>query len=142
MEENKKFDLKSVKVHRTLEGTIFELVTAIILIVTYAVAIAKNYFDFENFQGKHLATTVLSVISIVLLAVAYSPKNINIGGQPKNIRQVEISIRTVRIIAVELALFCLLMVAISPDNPIIHTAIGVTLVATALVSTIFIHRAK
>ena len=136
------FNIQEVKVHRTLEGTIFEIITAIILIVTYAVAIAKNYFDFDIFQGKHLATIVLSVISIVLLAVAYSPKNINIGGEPKNIRQVEISIRTVRVIAVELALFCLLMVAISPDNPIIHTAFGITLGATALVSTIFIHRAK
>jgi hypothetical protein len=136
------FKIQEVKVHRTLEGTIFEIITAIILIVTYAVAIAKNYFDFDNFQGKHLATIVLSVISIVLLAVAYSPKNINIGGEPKNIRQVEISIRTVRVIAVELALFCLLMVAISPDNPIIHTAFGVTLVVTALISTIFIHKSK
>ena len=136
------FDIKEVKVHRTLEGTIFEVVTAIIIVVMYAVAIAKNYFDFDNFQGKHLATIVLSVISIVLLAVAYSPKNINIGGQPKNIRQVEIAIRTVRVIAVELALFCLLMVAISPDNPIIHTTFGVTLVVTALISTIFIHKSK
>ena len=136
------FNIQEVKVHRTLEGTIFEIITAIILIVTYAVAIAKNYFDFDNFQGKHLATIVLSVISIVLLAVAYSPKNINIGGEPKNIRQVKISIRTVRVIAVELALFCLLMVAISPDNPIIHTAFGVTLVVTALISTIFIHKSK
>ena len=70
MEEKKKFDLKSVKVHRTLEGTIFELVTAIILVVTYAVAIAKNYFDFDNFQGKHMATIVISVLSILLLAMA------------------------------------------------------------------------
>ena len=142
MEENTKFDLKSVKVHRTLEGTIFEFVTAIILIVTYAVAITKNYFDFDNFQGKHMATIVLSAISIVLLVVAYSPKNINIGGQPKNIRQVEIAIRTVRIIAVELALFCLLMVAISPDNPIIHTIFEIAIVATAMISTFFLNKAK
>ena len=136
------FNIKEVKVHRTLEGPIFEVVTAIIIVVMYAVAIAKNYFDFDNFQGKHLATIVLSVISIVLLAVAYSPKNINIGGQPKNIRQVEIAIRTVRVIAVELALFCLLMVAISPDNPIIHTAFGIAIVATALISSFFLNKAK
>ena len=136
------FNINEVKVYRTLEGTIFEMLTAIFIIVMYLTAFTTRYFDFDNFQGKHLATIVLSVISIVLLLVAYSPKNINIGGQPKNIRQVEISIRTVRIIAVELALFCLLMVAISPDNPIIHTAFGVSIVATALISTIFIHRAK
>ena len=136
------FNIQEVKVHRTLEGTIFEVVTAIILIVMYAVALATKYFDFDNFQGKHMATIVLSVISIVLLLVAYSPKNINVGSEPKNIHQVELSIRTVRIIAVEMAMFCLLMVAISPDNPIIHTAFGVTLVVTALISTIFIHKSK
>ena len=136
------FNINDVKVYRTLEGTIFEISTAIIIIVMYLTAFTTRYFDFDNFQGKHLATIVLSAISIVLLVIAYSPKNINIGGQPKNIRQVEIAIRTVRVIAVELALFCLLMVAISPDNPIIQTAFGITIVATALVSTIFIHRAK
>ena len=142
MEENNKFDLNEVKVYRTLEGTIFEMLTAIFIVVMYLTALTTRYFDFDNFQGKHLATIVLSVISIVLLVVAYSPKNINIGGQPKNIRQVELSIRATRIIAVEMALFCLLMVAISPDNPIIHTTFGVTLVVTALISTIFIHKSK
>ena len=136
------FNIKDVKVHRTLEGTIFELVTAIILVVTYAVAIAKNYFDFDDFQGKHMATIVLSVLSILLLVMAYSPKNISIGGKVENIRQVEISIRTIRIYAVKFALFCLLMVAISPDNPIIHTAFGIAIVATALISTFFLNKAK
>ena len=136
------FDLKSVKVHRTLEGTIFEIITAIILIVTYAVAIAKNYFDFDNFQGKHMATIVISVLSIALLVMAYYPRNISIGGKAENIRQVEISIRTIRIYAVKFALFCLLMVTISPDNPIIHTAFGIAIVATALISTFFLNRAK
>lgn len=134
--------MKSVKVHRTLEGTIFEIITAVILIVTYAVAIAKNYFDFDNFQGKHMATIVISVFSIALLVMAYYPSNISIGGKAENIRQVEISIRTVRIFAVKFALFCLLMVAISPDNPIIHTAFGIAIVATALISTFFLNRAK
>ena len=145
MEENKEFDLKSVKVHRTLEGTIFEIITAVILIVTYAVAIAKNYFDFDNFdnfQGKHMTTIILSAISIALLVMAYYPKDISIGGKAENIRQVEISIRTIRIFAVKFALFCLLMVAISPDNPIIHTAFGIAIVATALISTFFLNKAK
>lgn len=142
MEENKELDLKSIKVYRTLEGTIFELITAIILIVTYAVAIAKNYFDFDNFQGKHMATIVISVFSIALLVMAYYPRNISIGGKAENIRQVEISIRTIRIYAVKFALFCLLMVTISPDNPIIHTAFGIAIVATALISTFFFNKAK
>ena len=139
---NDQFDIKKVKVYRTLEGTIFEIITAIILIVTYAVAIAKNYFDFDNFQGKHMATIVLSILSIALLVMAYYPRNISIGGKAENIRQVEISIRTIRIYAVKFALFCLLMVTISPDNPIIHTAFGIAIVVTALISTFFLNKAK
>ena len=139
---NEQFDIKKVKVYRTLEGTIFEIITAIILIVTYAVAIAKNYFDFDNFQGKHMATIVISILSIALLVMAYYPRNISIGGKAENIRQVEISIRTIRIYAVKFALFCLLMVTISPDNPIIHTAFGIAIVATALISTFFLNKAK
>ena len=142
MEENKEFDLKSVKVYRTLEGTIFEIITAIILVVTYAVAIAKNYFDFDNFQGKHMATIVISILSIALLVMAYYPRNISIGRKAENIRQVEISIRTIRIYAVKFALFCLLMVTISPDNPIIKTAFVIAIVATALISTFFLNKAK
>ena len=139
---NEQFDIKKVKVNRTLEGTIFEIITAIILIVTYAVAIAKNYFDFDNFQGKHMATIVISILSIALLVMAYYPRNISIGGKAENIRQVEISIRTIRIYTVKFALFCLLMVTISPDNPIIHTAFGIAIVATALISTFFLNKAK
>jgi hypothetical protein len=140
MEE--KFDLDKVKVHRTSEGNIFEIATAVILIVTYAIAIATKFFDLSNMMGKHVGIIIISIVSVMLLFAAYAPKHINLGQKIKSIRQVEIAIRTVRIMAVELALFCLLMVAVSPDNPIIHTALCVTVVATALISSILIHKAK
>ena len=136
------FNIKEVKVHRTLEGTIFEVITAIILVVMWAVAIATKFFDISSMRGNQMAIIIISVVSIILLLVAYSPKNINLGQEPKNIRQVEIAIRTVRILAVELALFCLLMVTVSPDNPFIHTALCITVVATTIVSSIFIRKAK
>ena len=138
----KKFDIKEVKVHRTLEGTIFEIATLVILIVVYAIAIATKFFDLSNMMGKHVAIIIISFVSIMLLLAAYSPKNINLGQELRNIHQVEIAIRTVRIMAVGLAIFCLLMVAVSPDNPIIHTALAVTVVATALISSSLIRKAK
>ena len=140
MEE--KFNLNKVKVHRTLEGNIFEIATVVILIVVYAIAIATKFFDLSNMMGKHVAIIIISIVSVMLLFAAYSPKNINLGQELRNIRQVEIAIRTVRIMAVGLALFCLLMVAVSPDNPIIHTALAVTVVVTALISSILIRKAK
>ena len=125
------FNIKDVKVHRTLEGNIFELVTAIILVVTYAVAIATKAFDFKDMLEDSLGIIFLSIIPIVLLFLAYSPKSMHFGGEPKNIRQVELSIRAIRIIAVEMAFFCLMMVVISPDVPILPAALSVTIVGTA-----------
>ncbi len=136
------FNIEEVKVHRTLEGNIFEMTTAVILMVMYAIAIATKFFDLSNMMGKHVGIITISIVSVILLFAAYSPKHINLGQELKNIRQVEIAIRTVRIMAIELALFCLLMVAVSPDNPIIHTALCVTVVATAFISSILIHKAK
>lgn len=140
MEE--KFELDQVKVHRTIEGNIFEVATAVILIVTYAIAIATKFFDLANMMGKHVGIIIISFVSVMLLIAAYTPKHIHLGQKIKNIRQVEMAIRTVRIMAVELALFCLLMVAVSPDNPILHTALCITVVATAFISSILIHEAK
>ena len=137
------FDLNKVKVHRTLEGSIFEITTLVILQVVYAIAIATKFFDLSNMMGKHVGIIIISIVSVMLLFTAYSPKHINlVGKELHNIRQVEIAIRTVRIMAVELALFCLLMVAVSPDNPILHTAMCVTVVATTLISSILIYKAK
>lgn len=136
------FNINDVKVHRTLEGTIFELATAVILIITWAVAIATRLFDIATMQGKHMAIIIIDVIAILLLFVAYSPKHINLGQEVRNIRQVKIAIRTVRILAVELALFSLLMVTISTDNPLIHTAACIAFVVTAVISSILIRKAK
>ncbi|MBQ2674356.1 MAG: hypothetical protein IJG07_06725 [Prevotella sp.] len=136
------FDIDKVKVHRTLEGSIFEIATLVILQVAYAIAFSTKFFDLSNMMGKHVAIIIISVVSVMLLFAAYAPKHINLGQELKNIRQVEIAIRTVRIMAVELALFCLLMVAVSPDNPIIHTALCVMVVVTALNSSILIRKAK
>lgn len=136
------FNIKDVKVHRTLEGTIFELTTAVILIVTWAVAIATKMFDIATMQGKHMAIIILDVVAILLLLVAYSPSHINLGQEVSNIRQVRIAIRTTRILAVELALFSLLMVVISPDNPLIHTTACIAFVVTAAISSILIRKAR
>ena len=58
MEEKNSFDLKSVKVHRTLEGTIFEVITAIILVVMWAVAIATKFFNISSMRGDQMAIII------------------------------------------------------------------------------------
>ena len=39
MEQNNKFDIKKVRVHRTLEGTVFEAVFAIVAIIVWELII-------------------------------------------------------------------------------------------------------
>ena len=114
--EQEKFDIKKVKVHRTPEGTIFETTALVILLSAWIVSIAT----------QKLATTdewfglgVFSIVTIVSLLCAYSPSDINLFCiQLRNIRQVELSIRMVRILAVGLALMSFIIAAFSPDSPL------------------------
>ena len=114
--EQEKFDIKKVKVHRTLEGTIFEMTALVILLSAWIVSIAT----------QKLATTdewfdlgIFSIVTIVGLLCAYSPSHINLFSiQLRNIRQVELAIRMVRIIAVGLALMSFLIAAFGSDSPL------------------------
>ena len=139
------FNIKSVKVHRTLEGTIFEIVCAVILIVMWVLALTTKIFDGSEIQGKHIGIIAMTVVTIVLLAGAYCPRWINAGQDLQNIRQVEIAIRMTRTIAVELAAFCLLMVVFTPNRAIfdiIHIAFIVVVLATVAIFNAFIYGAR
>ena len=139
------FNIKNVKVHRTLEGTIFEIVSAIILVVVWVLAFTTKIFEGSEIQGKHLGIIIMTVATIILLAGAYCPRWINAGQELKNIRQVEIAIRMVRIVAVELAAFCLLMVVFTPNKAIfdiIHIAFIVVVLATAAIFNVFLYRVR
>ena len=63
------FDLKKVKVHRTLEGTIFETVAAVILVITWAIAIATHQMDLDVVKGSFMGVifgTIAVVVSLTL----------------------------------------------------------------------------
>ena len=139
------FNIKNVKVHRTTEGTIFEIACAVILIVMWALAFTTKIFEGSEIQGKHIGIITMTVASIVLLAGAYCPRWINAGQELKNIRQVEIAIRMVRTIAVEMAAFCLLMVVFAPNKAIIdiiHIAFTVSVLATVAIFNMFLYGAR
>ena len=135
--EQEKFDLKKVKVCRTPEGTIFETTALVILLSAWIVSIAT----------QKLATTdewfdlgVFSIVTIVSLLCAYSPSHINLFCiQLRNIRQVELSIRMVRILAVGLALMSFIIAAFSPDSPLTKVfCIGV-LAVIGVIGFVFIY---
>ena len=141
----KQFNIKEVKVHRTLEGTIFEIVCAVILVVVWTLAFTTKIFEGTEIQGKHIAIVTLTVATIVLLVGAYFPRWINAGQELKNIRQVEIAIRMTRTLAVEFAAFSLLMVVFTSNKAIIdfmHTAFIVSVLATIAIFNVFLYRAR
>lgn len=135
--EQEKFDLKKVKVHRTPEGTIFETTALVILLSAWIVSIVT----------QKLATTdewydlgVLSIVTIVSLLCAYSPSHINLFSiQLRNIRQVELAIRMVRILAVGFALMSFLIAVLGSDSPLTKVfCIGV-LAVIGVIGFVFIY---
>ena len=135
--EQEKFDLKKVKVCRTPEGTIFETTALVILLIAWIVSIAT----------QKLATTddwigmgVFSIVIIVCLLCAYSPSHINLFNIPlRNIRQVELSIRMVRILSVGLALMSLTVAIVGPNSPLTKVlCIGIVAVV-GVIGFVFIY---
>ena len=135
--EQEKFDLKKVKVCRTPEGTIFETTALVILLIAWIVSIAT----------QELATTddwigmgVFSIVIIVCLLCAYSPSHINLFNIPlRNIRQVELSIRMVRILSVGLALMSLTVAIVGPNSPLTKVlCIGIVAVV-GVIGFVFIY---
>ena len=107
--EQEKFDLKKVKVCRTPEGTIFETTALVILLIAWIVSIA-------------------------------SPSHINLFNIPlRNIRQVELSIRMVRILSVGLALMSLTVAIVGPNSPLTKVlCIGIVAVV-GVIGFVFIY---
>lgn len=107
------FDLKSVKVHRTLDGTILEILFLVMMIAVWALII-KFYMCAPDvvpvhFDGAGHATSYDSKLAaifpcvfttigaIAAMGCAYFPHRINMPFKITNIRQVQLAITMVRI---------------------------------------------
>ena len=143
--QQEQFDINNVKVHRTIEGTIFEVVAAMLVISAWIIAFARHQFD-GAVGGQWLTGIIaLTLGAVALLVGSYFPGLSKNSHLLKNYSQVLISVRTCRILAVEFAL-AMLCNAISNCSLMIQP-IGTRLfiaaiVITALASSILIRRAK
>jgi uncharacterized membrane protein len=130
-----KMNKKIIKVHRTTEGTIFEVAFAILAVVVWGLVIwmisrapdvIATHFDghgrpnsYGSPWGLLVPCGIMTVVGIGLLVVAYFPHLINMPVEVKTPRQYELAIRSTRI----LALILLLMTLAIPstllvfDNP-------------------------
>ncbi len=121
-----RFDIKDVKLHRTTESTLFEIVFAIVIIVVWGLIIwmicrapdiVPTHFDGSgrpNAYGSPIGILVpciiITVAAIICMVIAYYPRYINMPFKITNTRQVELAIRSVRVAAITLLLLSLAIV--------------------------------
>ena len=161
MEQNN-FDIKRVKVYRTKEATVFEIVFVLMAIIVWALIISMVYrapdivpthFDASgkpNAYGSPVSVTfpcvLLTIGAIVCMVCAYFPRHINMPFKITNIRQVELAIRLLRVMGVT---FLLIPLAVaytmlgmdSPSAVPILATVALVLVET-LLFTILIYKSK
>ena len=123
MEQKKEFDLKSVKVYRTTQGTILEVLFAIVAVVVWGIIIwlvakapdiVPTHFDASGKPNEYgpaagimIPCAIITFVAIGIMITAYYPRHINMPFKITNIRQVKLTILSVRITGIILLLIAL-----------------------------------
>ena len=153
---------QKIKVHRTMEGTIFELAflvgaaivwILVIMMLSNAPSVIATHFDgnghpngYGSPWGLLFPCIIMTLMGVGLLIGAYFPHHINVPVSVHTQRQYELVIRMVRV----MALLFLLMTLVIPATvtvfkgstawPILST-VGL-LIAVSIVFCVMIHRAR
>ena len=132
--EQSDFDPDSVKVPRTVMGTIVEVTAALFLLGASVLAIKTD--QFVNMIGFFFVTTFA-------LIDAYHPSDMILAGKLRNARQVTLAVNMNRIMALELSFLGVL--AVIPQGIIPYwagVALLLVIIATYVGFRILIHKAK
>ena len=160
--EQKNFDIKTVKVHRTTEGTVFEATFAIVALVVWGIIvwlihqapdIVPTHFDGAgnpNAYGSPMSVIIpcgiLTIVAIGLMVIAYYPRLINTTTKITNIRQVELTIRSTRVAGITLLLLALavayIMLGMSKPSATPVIAVVVLLILEIIIFSILTNKAK
>lgn len=156
------FNIKDIKVHRTLEGTVLEIVFAIVAIVVWGIIIwlvhrapdiVPTHFDASgnpNAYGSPIGATIpcviLTIAAIVMMVLAYFPRHINMPFEITNIQQVKLTIRQLRIAGITflflpLALAYMMLGMKTPTATPLLLLVGLIFLEF-IVTSILIYRAK
>lgn len=109
------FNPALIEVPHTLEGIVFEVLTGLIIVVAWILAIATDRFwiieGFFSFLSP-IFMFVLSIMAITFSWIVYLPRfKFRSEVRKHNVKQIALEIRLCRVLAVELAL-CVLMSAL------------------------------
>lgn len=156
------FNIKDVKVHRTLEGTVFEIVFAIVAIIVWGIIIwlvhrapdiVPTHFDasgkpnaYGSPAGVTIPCVILTIVAISMMVIAYFPRHINMPFEITNIRQVTLVIRQLRIVGITslflpLALAYMMLGMKTPTATPLLLLVGLIFLEF-IVTSILIYRAK
>ena len=162
MEEKNSFDLKTVKVHRTTEATVFEVAFVILAIIVWgfiiwmihrAPDVVPTHFDASGKPNAYGSPTgiiipciILTIGAVVCMAIAYFPRHINMPFKITNIHQVELAIRCVRMAGITFLLTPLAVIytllGMSSPSPILILAVVGIILLIFVVFSILIYKAK
>ena len=156
------FNIKDVKVHRTLEGTVLEIAFAIVAIIVWGIIIwlvhrapdiVPTHFDasgkpnaYGSPAGVTIPCVILTIVAISMMVIAYFPRHINMPFEITNIRQVELTIRQLRIAGITslflpLALAYMMLGMKTPSPTPLLLLVGLIFLEF-IVTSILIYRAK
>lgn len=156
------FNIKDVKVHRTLEGTLFEVAFVIVAVVVWGLIIwlihqapdiVPTHFDGSGNPNSYgspasvaIPCIILTIGAIGCMVVAYYPRLINSTVKITNIRQVELNIRSIRVAGITVLLMVLAvaytMLGMRSPTPFPILAVVGLLLVEIIVFSILIFKAR
>lgn len=105
--KEEKRNLKQMKVYRTTEGTVFEVVCSVLLLATWTIFLIAWLQDGFVFTGRHIACFAFTLVVPFLLYAAYRPEWSNIGEKIENSRQLALAVQATRVYALLFSLTAL-----------------------------------
>ena len=159
--EQKKFDIKTIKVYRTAEGTLFEIAFAIVAIIVWGIvawmlyrapSIVATHFDASGHPNAYgsplppvfLAGVITTVVGIAMMVTAYYPRWINMPVEITNIRQVKLLVRFVCVVGITTLIIPLIItyMMLAHQSPLPVFLFIAVLFAEIIVFCILIHKAR
>lgn len=161
MEQKKEFDIKTIKVYRTAEGTLFEIAFAIVAIIVWGIvawmlyrapAIVATHFDASGHPNAYgsplppvlIAGIITTVVGIAMMVTAYYPRWINMPVEINNIRQVRLLVRFVRVAGITILLIPLMItyMMLVHQSPLPVFLFMAVLFTEIIVFCMLIHKAR
>ena len=139
------FDPDSVDVGRTREGTTFEVITGLLVVAAWAIALVYRHFigDSGEILYREFFDMVLLTSCIAFLLIdVYTPSFLFLAGKLDNVKQVGLAVRMDRILAFILAVFFVMYVTPAFHHNWFAVCLVALFLVTVVVFRILIHKAK